>query len=140
MIQNVVDLPWDFVVIGVPRSVQARPRKLIERWKSEVRAAAKAKWPSGQAPLSCKLQIHVTYFHEAAPLDVDNMLKPIQDALIGLVYDDDNQLTDTHGHLRSLTGLFKLQGVTSAHVEGIQSRRPFVHVRIELPSSSGELP
>jgi hypothetical protein len=40
--------------------------------------------------LTDKLQIQITCFHDSAtPLDADNMLKPIQDALIGIVYDDD---------------------------------------------------
>lgn len=97
MIQSVVDLPWDFVVIGVPRSVQTKDKQLLDRWRSQVRAAAAAHWPLGEPPLTCKLQIHVTYFHERAPLDVDNMLKPIQDALNGLVYDDDSQLPTPMG-------------------------------------------
>ena len=33
----------------------------------------------------------------APQLDVDNMLKPILDAMIGVVYQDDKQLTDLHG-------------------------------------------
>jgi hypothetical protein len=135
----VTDLPWDFVVLGVPKSVQARASS-IQRWKEQVRAAARASWPTGVAPLDHKVQIHVTYYHDSAPLDVDNMLKPIQDALAGLVYVDDNQLTDTHGHLRDLNGQYRVRGLTSAQARGFTSGDPFVHIRIELPSPPGELP
>jgi Holliday junction resolvase RusA-like endonuclease len=90
-------LPWDFIVLGIPASVQSKSPTRV-RWKAAVAAAARAAWPSGDQPLPCKLQIHVTCYHDSAPpLDVDNMLKPIQDALISIVYVDDNQLTDTHG-------------------------------------------
>jgi hypothetical protein len=135
----VTELPWDFVVLGVPKSVQARARS-VQRWKEQVRAAARAAWPAGWPPLDCKVQIHVTYYHDSAPLDVDNMLKPIQDALIGLAYLDDSQLTDTHGHLRDLNDSYRVRGMTPAQARGFTSGDPFVHVRIELPSPAGELP
>ena len=95
-------LPWDFIVLGVPASVQSKsPTRL--RWKAVVASAARAAWPIGDPPLQDKLQIHITCYHDSAPpLDVDNMLKPIQDALIGIVYLDDDQLTDTHGYLRDV--------------------------------------
>jgi crossover junction endodeoxyribonuclease RusA len=76
-------LPWDCVVLGVPKSVQAKAAS-ISRWKADVRASAVAAWPTDIAPLACEVQIHVTYYHDGAPLDVDNMLKPIQDALCGV--------------------------------------------------------
>ena len=36
----------------------------------------------------------ITYYFKGGSLDVDNMPKPILDALNGLVYDDDSQVTD----------------------------------------------
>ncbi|MGA6209458.1 RusA family crossover junction endodeoxyribonuclease [Nocardia testacea] len=132
-------LPWDFVVHGVPKSVQAKGRS-IQQWKNKVTQAAAAGWPTGVPPLACEVQIHVTFYHDGAPLDVDNMLKPIQDALIGVVYDDDKQLTDTHGHLRDLNAQYRVRGMTPAQASGFTSGDPFVHIRIELPSSPGELP
>ena len=40
--------------------------------------------------------VEITYFYEKRPLkiDVDNMSKPILDALEGVVYEDDFQVTD----------------------------------------------
>jgi hypothetical protein len=78
----VPSLPWDFVVLGVPASVQAKP-STKQRWKTKVAASALSAWPAGEGPLTDKVQIHITFYHESAPLDVDNMLKPIQDALFG---------------------------------------------------------
>jgi crossover junction endodeoxyribonuclease RusA len=133
------DLPWDCVVLGIPKSVQAK-KASIQRWKAAVRAAAEVAWPADCPPLDHEVQIHVTYYHDGAPLDVDNMLKPIQDALCGVVYEDDKQLTDTHGHLRDLNGQYRVRGLTLAQLHGFRSNGPFVHVRIELPSPPGELP
>jgi crossover junction endodeoxyribonuclease RusA len=135
----VASLPWDFVVPGVPVSVQAK-RPSIARWKQVVQTAARAAWPGGASPLGCKLQLHITYFHDAAPLDVDNMIKPIQDALCGIIYIDDNQLIDTHGHLRDINDRYYVRRMTPAQAHGFSSGQPFVHIRAELPSREGELP
>jgi hypothetical protein len=45
-------LPWDCVVLGIPKSVQAKAAS-IARWKAEVRAAAVAAWPDGD-PVRCQ--------------------------------------------------------------------------------------
>jgi hypothetical protein len=128
----VVSLPWDFVVIGVPKSVQAS-RSTVKRWKEQVRTAAQAAWSVDDSPIDHKVQIHITYYHDSAQLDVDNMLKPIQDALCGLVYEDDRQLTDTHGHLRDLNDPYRVRGITAA---ALWSRWHLILQR-HLPGSSG---
>lgn len=135
-----MDLPWDFVVFGVPVSVQSKNGRSKNRWKTKVSVAAQAAWPKDTPPLGDKLQIHFTYFHDAAPLDVDNMLKLIQDALCGIVYHDDDQITDVHGHIRDINGAYKIRGITTALAAGFSAGGPFVHVRVELPSDDEELP
>ena len=68
------------------------------------------------------------------------MLKPIQDALNNIVYVDDSQLTDTHGHLRDINGRYVVRWLTPAQASGFSSGDPFVHIRAEMPSPEGELP
>ena len=132
-------LPWDFAVIGTPVSHQASSSSRT-RWKADVAAAAKAAWPAGELPLTGALQIKVTCFHDsAAPLDVDNMLKPIQDALIGIVYVDDKQLTDTHGALRDLNGQYWVRGITLELAKGFASNAPFVHIEVGEAPDQGRL-
>lgn len=47
-----------------------------------------------------KVQIRVTFYHQSSHLDVENMSKPIQDALCGIVFVDDSQVIDRYGHRR----------------------------------------
>lgn len=103
--------------------------------------AAQAAWPQGDPPLQDKLQVHVICYHDSAPpLDVDNMLKPIQDALIGIAYVDDGQVTDIHGYLRDVNDRYEVRGMTPAQADGFVSNQAFVHIRVELPPSAGRLP
>jgi hypothetical protein len=132
-------LPWDVIVIGTPVSVQASSASKT-RWKAAVAAAAQAVWPAGGPPLTDKLQIQITCFHNSAPpLDPDNMLKPIQDALIGIVYADDSQLTDTHGSLRDINGRYLLPGASLVVVAALVAGEPFVHIRVDAAPDQGRL-
>jgi Holliday junction resolvase RusA-like endonuclease len=36
------------------------------------------------------VMLQITYFYDSIAIDVDNIVKPIQDAIIGLVYVDDD--------------------------------------------------
>jgi crossover junction endodeoxyribonuclease RusA len=135
----VPQLPWDVAIIGTPISTQAK-RVSRARWIQTVAAAARAVWPAGEAPLTGNLQITITCFHDSAPpLDADNMIKPIQDALTGIVYVDDRQITDTRGRLRDLNGEFRVRGLTPEEAKGFSSNQPFVHITIDLPPPPSEL-
>lgn len=86
-------LPFELIIDGPPMSAQSRNRRRLAAWKVEVATAAARTW-SGPMYRG-DTRVVVTYYHvrEAAGLDADNMIKPILDALIGVVYVDDRQAT-----------------------------------------------
>jgi crossover junction endodeoxyribonuclease RusA len=133
-------MPWECVILGIPVSVNTRNKVKKQRWRDAVQAAARTEWPDGEPPLTGKLTIRITYFHDRAPLDVDNMMKPIQDALNGIVYVDDKQLTDRHSHLRDLNEPYRVRGLSRAQAEGFMADTPFIHIRIEHSPPTVELP
>ena len=123
-------LLFDFVVLGTPLSQQAKNRSLV-RWKVQVRDSAQAKWPPNTPPVTCNVKITIMYYYDGVALDTDNMLKPIQDALIGLIYDDDGQVTDITAGKRDINGSYRVRGLSSSLAEGFSSNNEFVHVRVE---------
>ena len=84
--------PLEFHLAGTPVSLQGRPASK-DRWKNEVADAARRRiaeivdW-TYLAPVPLALTI---YYFPIAPMggDIDNIVKPIMDALIGVVYVDD---------------------------------------------------
>jgi crossover junction endodeoxyribonuclease RusA len=131
-----VALPFEIVVPGVPASSQAKGRSKAA-WKLTVTTAAQSSLPPGSIPTTDDVEIRIVYFHDAAPLDVDNMIKPIQDALRGVVYADDAQVADTHGSRRDLGGKFQLKGLSPALADGFLLGGPFVHIKVtEAPDPS----
>ncbi len=87
--------PFEFIVTETPRSLQAKP-KSVQRWMALVSDAARARitemveqsWLDGRP-----LALSVFYF-PPAPMDgdVDNIIKPIMDALTGIAYIDDRDI------------------------------------------------
>ena len=81
----------------------------------------------------------VVYYYDRDPLDVDNMLKPIQDALNQVVYLDDTQITDTRGSKRSLSGSFRVKGMGEALAKGFTHGSDFVYIRVQEAANMEEL-
>lgn len=131
-------LPWEFVALGVPISSQASGTSKT-RWKSTVAVAAQAAWGT-DPPLDIEVMLQLTYFHESAPLDVDNMIKPIQDALNGIVYVDDKQVARVVSTRSDLDGSFRVRGLSEPLAVGFMSDGPFVHVKVLPPPDAQELP
>jgi len=95
-------LPFEFVIDGPPVSQQARRRARLREWISKVANEAKSHWPEDKLPVADPVMVKITYFYEDTPVDVDNISKPILDALKGMVFKDDSQVTDLLCRKRSL--------------------------------------
>jgi crossover junction endodeoxyribonuclease RusA len=92
-------LPWELAVPGVPASLQSKGKRR-PGWRSVVTAAATSGWPG--PPLTGPAALTMVFFHLGEPVDVDNMLKPTIDALVGIVLADDVLLDDVCGVRRDL--------------------------------------
>jgi hypothetical protein len=97
-----------------------------------VRTEAAALW-GGIPPLTRRLRIVLTYYHEgeSTSLDSDNLLKPIQDALNGLVYADDVQVVDTAVRRTSIDQPIVARRASRVLLMGFHTGEPFVHVIID---------
>lgn len=126
------------LVPGVPVSAQTRSRTRLQNWKKTVHALAATEQPTLTA-LS-PLRLSLVFFHTGTTdLDTDNIIKPIQDALVDVVYVDDDQVTDVFAAKRDLTGSFRLRTTPPvvAAVLGVEAN--FVYVVVEEISYSDPL-
>jgi len=115
-------------------SQQARRRERLRAWKALVRQEAERYWSSGQKAATGLVMLQITYFYDSVEVDVDNIVKPIQDAIIGLAYIDDAQVTDVLVRKRNLSGNFRVENMTSTLAEGFSRGNEFLHVVvIEAP-------
>jgi crossover junction endodeoxyribonuclease RusA len=119
---------FEFIVIGRPVSQQTRRRERVRAWQATVRQEAEKYWPSDQQPATGAVMLKVTYFYDAVAIDADNIVKPIQDAIIGLAYLDDDQITDVYVRKRNLSGNFRIENITPILAEGLTQGNEFLHI------------
>ncbi|WP_234300706.1 RusA family crossover junction endodeoxyribonuclease [Sphaerospermopsis aphanizomenoides] len=119
---------FEFIVNGPPVSQQTRRREKLRAWQATVRQEAEKYWISEQQPATGLVMLKVTYFYSSYAIDVDNIVKPIQDAIIGLAYLDDDQITDVLVRKRDLSGNFRIENITPILAEGFARGNEFLHI------------
>jgi len=134
-------LPFESIVEGPPLSQQTRSRARLQAWNATVRAAAVQRWTSGDLPAAVPIRITVVYYHDgpAVAMDNDNLVKPVQDALNGLVYQDDRLVTDTRVRKTALDGSFRVRGMSSVLAQGFCNGSEFLHIVVEAAPDHEDL-
>ncbi len=83
--------PFEFIIPARPVSQQTRRRERIHEWKRFVADCAKQYGTSTHTRADGPVAVQIIYLCEEAAVDLDNILKPFIDALIGLALDGDRQ-------------------------------------------------
>ena len=94
-----------------------------------MRNAAERRWAS-QDPLAGDVSVTITYFFDDAKLDVDNIPKPILDALNGLVYSDDSQVSDILCRRRDLRRELRFQNASPMLLDYLDRPGQFLHITV----------
>jgi crossover junction endodeoxyribonuclease RusA len=135
-----LDLPLAFTIAGVPLSVQASS-KSKSRWRAEVQAALRLQLPGGHWAVTGRLRVGIVAFSVGrSALDVDNIAKPILDALTHLVWLDDRQVDELVVRKTELSEITTLRGASPELLASLATRRPFVLVRVSSDIAHEELP
>lgn len=127
----------DFVVPHIPLSQQAnRVHKIA--WRSRIRAAAAREW--GDRPF-CVVSLKFTMVFLSSrpnPGDINNFVKPIQDALCGLIYADDSLILDVSAHLRFLGSELSRDDLPAKLAQTIEANIAGVYIAISESRSWSE--
>lgn len=78
--------------------------------------------------------LRIIYFYDEINIDVDNIIKPIQDALKGLVYIDDEQIIDILASKRKLSGNLRVDNRSIVLGEGFARGNDFLYVSVSSAS------
>lgn len=130
----------EFVLPGPPVSYQTSDKANLKNWKARVLEAAMKSWSA--PPLSGKLKFLLINFHEGdkPPLDDDNMVKPIRDALNTFVYEDDRQIRYSETIQISIDEPVKLRRASVLLLTAYSKGDEFLYVRIEDAPTVIQLP
>lgn len=126
--------PVEFVIDGTPVSQQTRRRSRIRDWIDEVKSLANDHW-AGQPPFAGPVMVAITYFFDGVSLDVDNIPKPILDALKGIAYSDDSQVTDLLCRKRDLNGDLRFYDPPLLVMERLTQEHQFLYIKVNTHDS-----
>ena len=124
-------LPIEFVVLSRPLSLQTSSRARFQAWKDQVRAEAAKAWGARQVLGEGEFHLTIVHLHhDGSTPDVDNIIKPIQDALEGVVLFNDNLVSDVESHRRVIPGRFETLRLPRLLVDALDSPLDCVYVRL----------
>lgn len=85
------------------------------------------------------LRLRVTEFDEFRSRDRDNMVKPIADALQGIVYVDDRQVVSLQAEWKDLNGSYRVRHMSKQVAAAFVAGDAFIWVRVWVGDKAGEL-
>jgi Holliday junction resolvase RusA-like endonuclease len=133
-------LPFEFVIPQRPVSQQARRQARLREWRDFVAAHARLAISEPRELATDPVALRLLYLYDEAALDVDNILKPIQDALIGILFEDDSVITDVEIRRRWLRTTFTLNVVSPVLAAGLALGSEFVCVVLSDAPAQDVLP
>lgn len=121
---------FELLIPRRPLSHQTGSRPRLQAWKSYVTGLASQVW--GQRPTLTDVQLRVTlvYLCDLSAGDVDNIIKPIQDALVGVVFRDDLLVADVDCHRRYMSDGIDLTNLPPLLIEGAFTGAECVYVAV----------
>lgn len=121
---------FEYLLKHRPISVQSNGKT---KWKERVFELF-SKERKGKRLLSIPIRFSLIHLcHDDCTTDIDNIVKPIQDALKGSVIEDDFQVIDIDAHRRMLSEPIETTRLPSLLQKAITTGRECVYVQVSLP-------
>lgn len=123
-------LPIEFIVRGTAISLQASGQTR-EAWKARIRAAGATVVPPGSWALTDRVAVTIYYFPEGEMVgDIDNIVKPILDAMSPFIYVDDRQVERVVVQKFEPERIFSFSAPSPALVDALAVEGPAVYIRV----------
>lgn len=125
-----IEFPIDFFVVGVPVSLQGSPHGK-RAWQAEVELSARHVLPDFHFASAQKLFVTIAYFtSDRLIADLDNIVKPILDALSGVMYIDDSQIERLLIQKYELGRVGSFANPSNALISALSHPEPALYVRL----------
>ena len=126
-----IEFPIEFLVQGTPVSLSAKRAKSRNEWKERVKSASSNVLPNPHFASNERIAVTLYYFpHEPMQGDVDNIVKPVLDALSRHIYLDDRQVERIVVQKFELGNTFDFGNLTARLAEAFKVERPVLYVRV----------
>ena len=108
-------------------------------WRRLVAAAATAAWPAGELPVSVSVLLRITHYAQRQRADMDNIVKPIQDALQGIAYTNDRLVSDVTANWRDIDDRYRVRYMPEKLGAAFGKGSEFVYIRLWLAPDEKDL-
>jgi crossover junction endodeoxyribonuclease RusA len=126
-----IEFPIEFLVHGTPVSLSAKRAKSRSEWKARVRSASTYVLPHPHFASNGRMAVTLYYFpHEPMQGDLDNIIKPVLDALSRHIYLDDRQVERIVVQKFELGNQFDFGNLSARLAEAFKVERPVLYVRV----------
>jgi crossover junction endodeoxyribonuclease RusA len=123
---------FEMLIPRRPLSHQVKNRENLQAWKDYIYGRARSEWSLGTPHANSGLQLTLVYLCGDYPADIDNIIKPIQDALIGVVYADDALICDVDSHRRLLSDPIDIMNLPPLLIAGFALGEECIYIRVCL--------
>jgi len=122
--------PIEFTVASTPVSLQGSTLGK-NAWKALVAAAATNACPAGFLPGLPPLSVTIYYFSDA-PMegDVDNIIKPILDAMCGIAFSDDKCVVSVRVRKIEPNQPVQVSSPSRVLLAALTGKKPIVYVKL----------
>jgi crossover junction endodeoxyribonuclease RusA len=126
-----IGFPLEFIVGGTPVSVQGRRRESLQQWQRRIIEASRNVLPEGHFASEQPISVTLYYF-PSDPMqgDIDNIVKPILDAMSRHIYLDDHQVERLVIQKFEPGGAFSFSSPSSILLDALNRPRPALYIRL----------
>lgn len=126
-----IEFPIEFLVRGTPVSFQSKRPESREEWKGRVRSASASVIPQPYFASGDRMSITLYYLpKEPMQGDVDNIVKPVLDALSRHIFIDDRQVERVLVQKFEPGNVFGFVRPTETFAEALAGEKPVLYVRV----------
>jgi crossover junction endodeoxyribonuclease RusA len=126
-----IEFPLELVVAGTPVSLQAKRRESLDQWKGRVVEASRIALPEGHFATDDPIAITLYYFPDSEMQgDIDNIIKPILDALGRHIYLDDRQVQRILVQKFEPGNVFSFTQPSTMRGNALERPKPALYVRL----------
>lgn len=126
-----IQFPLEFLVRGTPVSHQAKRPEARQQWKERVREASNEALPDGHFASDDRIAITLYFLPDGRMQgDIDNIIKPIMDAMNTHIYMDDSQVERVVVQKFEPGNVFDFKQPSQKLAAALEHEKPVLFVRV----------
>jgi hypothetical protein len=124
--------PVEFVVFGTPVSWRSDNKRRKRKWKQTIVAALEQSTKLALKAPTDEVRVHIRYYYSEGSTvpDLDNLSKPVLDAMSRRVYDDDRQICDLWIDRVDMGRVLSSREAPQIVIDAVNTASDFLYIKV----------